>query len=466
MWTSSDLLEGLVSKALRVDTAEGAFVFSMDPLFTALLVWDAATSTGYLLTTFAVFFLARRLARVLLASPLSAILGALTSAASILDREGRIKDSASAVSGGEESGGRSGREQPRRQAAAGPSASGRQVAPLEEAAQSRAHLGATISSILKLLARVARGDGICHETTAVATATGKSPRPSHDQTTHGPEGSHETREGGSHRRSHERRLSSDRQGSKGDDVGEGDMRRLSMRSTSSLGSRTSHGGSRGARGIWTDSGALKMHFSETVLNWIASPGQPDCLLQPDDYVPAAHLIWIKARVPETVCDRKTFVTWSQHILTRHTELPFHNPRRDSLPDSPPLLHRPTCTGTARSRTRRGVGARRRAVACMQAAFRLVREHEFDHLEPLRVMALLVAALSVDVASVGMEDRELCDTGHPIALRYSFMSPRLQAAMAVTLEVAHMVPGANIFGKLARSAQNTLRGALKGVPERD
>lgn len=101
---------------------------------------------------------------------------------------------------------------------------------------------------------------------------------------------------------------------------------------------------------------------------------------------------------------------------------------------------------------------RRAVACMRAAYTMLREKDFAAIPPEGVLAVLVASLAADVASVGMEDMQLCQMEHPLALTYGLVRPQRQAAFATVLRASKQAGGGtDIFAKLPGATRRKVMG---------
>lgn len=93
---------------------------------------------------------------------------------------------------------------------------------------------------------------------------------------------------------------------------------------------------------------------------------------------------------------------------------------------------------------------------MHEVYSIMRARDFCGLPPLCALAALVAALCMDLGSVGREDEALCAERHDLAITYAFYRPQKQAAVAEVLRVAS-VEEADIFSSLSASESEVLRG---------
>ena len=69
---------------------------------------------------------------------------------------------------------------------------------------------------------------------------------------------------------------------------------------------------------------LDARFPPHVVNRMGTPAWDVLPLSLLDLVAATQALFMKARVPEELCPRKTFVQWSRAVLQRHAAHPFHN----------------------------------------------------------------------------------------------------------------------------------------------
>lgn len=69
-----------------------------------------------------------------------------------------------------------------------------------------------------------------------------------------------------------------------------------------------------------------MKFTPAVLNKLGSTSWNANVLGRDELVSACHLMFIKLRVPESICTRERFVAFAERALERHPEMRFHNKR--------------------------------------------------------------------------------------------------------------------------------------------
>lgn len=68
---------------------------------------------------------------------------------------------------------------------------------------------------------------------------------------------------------------------------------------------------------------VRMKFSTAVLNGVGVRDWSACVLIGDELVQAVHLMWMKMRVPDRLCSRKTFVAWAHEVLNKHPSLEYH-----------------------------------------------------------------------------------------------------------------------------------------------
>lgn len=297
---------------------EGDFVFSIDPLFTAIVFWDTVMSAGYFLTCAGFYMFARGYMRALLVFPLTSMLSALTQAAALLDEDGRVspaedrpadhtRDSLRAASG--EGRGVVPRWWTRRAT----------VAPDERGGGMHGvfHVGEAINRVLLLIshsAKTARQD-LVPSVRRSRVSEGTAPAGESAKSASGPDLAEAVRASASDAAA---------AGGATDTDGEGEGEILPDASAVS-GSSVSLLAAMEAQSRKSRPRRIRMRFPESVLNWVGSTGWHDCSLQPTELVPAVHLIFIKSRIPASVCERETFVTWAQAMLARHTKLAYHNP---------------------------------------------------------------------------------------------------------------------------------------------
>jgi len=175
---------------------------------------------------------------------------------------------------------------------------------------------------------------------------------------------------------------------------------------------------------------LRFKFSAEVLNGIASASWcAQALLPPEAVLPTAGLLFMKLRIPESVCKRDTFVRWAGQVLPRYPEgVHGHTPWH--------------------------------AVASLQALLYLRTEMaaDFDVLSDLQVFALAAAALASNVASIGLTDEELVDMAHPILLALQtagrgapVQAPNAQGALSEVMKASASAQS-NIFGQLSAGSR--------------
>lgn len=67
-------------------------------------------------------------------------------------------------------------------------------------------------------------------------------------------------------------------------------------------------------------------FDPSIVNKMGTRDWTSMALRHDQLVPAVHAIFMKARIPDSICHRVKFVAWAEKMLANHANLPLHCPR--------------------------------------------------------------------------------------------------------------------------------------------
>merc|ERR1719383_538082 len=160
---------------------------------------------------------------------------------------------------------------------------------------------------------------------------------------------------------------------------------------------------------------LDARFPPHVVNRMGTPAWDVLPLSLLDLVAATQALFMKARVPEELCPRKTFVQWSRAVLQRHAAHPFHN-----------AWH---------------------AVDAMHALYTTLRLPEMQSLAARDRFALLVACLGMHVCSQASSTRALVEARHALARTYNDRSVQENASANMIFEVASSEYSTDIFAQL-------------------
>lgn len=256
-------MEDRITGIVAVSFPEGSFLFSVDPISKAVAAWELAFFALFAVACSALFVCAKATADTLLVSPLEKMLSALLGAASILDSAGRVRG---------------------------------------DAAARRLDFGQAISRVIAHLALSARGANFQGQRRNTAA------------------------------------LSDDPGPDSGSILGDSPLQGAQSLPVTSL----SSGLLKGLKGRaerpdgWGRSElmsqaredvpkAASMRFMPAVLNHLGT-SKWNPWLAGDELVSACHVMFIKSRIPETVCTRERFVAFAQGAIDKHPELRFHSRR--------------------------------------------------------------------------------------------------------------------------------------------
>lgn len=249
----------------------GTFLFSADPILIAVAAWDPVFAALVAVAVVALFVSASVTADAMLVSPLEMTLSALVDAASVLDRSGRMRGAPAKE--------RVDLIQAVRRILAhlsnsfgGVAADRRRSMPLRHSFSDR---GSVPGSILS---------GNPLDTGAVVAASGRAS-------------------------SDAARLALSGGGDASDARNVISSARPAPR----------------ARAVSEDRAKPSMRFAPAVLNHLGTNRWNPWLSGPE-LVSACHIMFIKSRVPESICKKDSFVAFAERALDKHPDLRFHSKR--------------------------------------------------------------------------------------------------------------------------------------------
>lgn len=394
-WVSPDLADGLVGKVVRLKprgvhaNSEEEYLFSIDKIFSVQCRWDTYVTLAALVTFLAFYVSVKTSTRALVISPLESTLDA-------------IRQAAEAIGGKDRSG-----------------ASGTlQRGPIP--------IGDAVTKILQYIGggvEPAAGFRSPHDLALPSEGPGlKGGRPGETRSSY--EKQYASVRGSSimgEFSMSENPLTSDAGSDGGEAIMEADERREGP-SRGRLSGRSSQAGNLGED---ETKRALRMTFHPRLLNGMGTPAWPSYSMQREDLLPITNLLFVKMRIPASLCARETFVAWSRIVFERHSRLPFHCPNH--------------------------------TVGTLHAILCLTRPAQFNVLGFTRRLALMIATMGAGAAAMGLTDQELADARHPLTRQY-WQHPQANAAMAIVLEAAEE-PGADVFEMLEKGEREDLVGLV-------